>query len=154
MDVARYLATIDGLRSRAFPARRVQAGPVLSGPGHHIAVLEVSEDFCESGLDRVEEVLDDFEAACQALVILLSERWGEPEVTDLMGHLEASAEGREPVEPLATLCGYVPEVYSWRADGRWIAVGVGQHDREFPIELLAAVADRDFMPGAVGRAPR
>jgi hypothetical protein len=31
----------------------------------------------------------------------------------------------------------------WRADQRWVALAVGQHDQELPIRLFAAVTEID-----------
>ncbi|MCW2873851.1 hypothetical protein [Actinacidiphila oryziradicis] len=128
MDLAAHLSAIDLLRAR---------------PGCHITDLQISEDFWEDDGSRRPRVRNDFGAGCQALVDLLTERWGEPEVLDLGGHLEQLVAGERVAPPLDALCGYVPELYLWRPDGRWTAIGVGQGGEELPFQLVAAVSDGD-----------
>ncbi|MEU5609805.1 hypothetical protein AB0H03_13910 [Streptomyces sparsogenes] len=140
-STADHLATIDLLRARDFPDRPGVAGSVASGPGFHVADLLVSEDFWDADLERLMEVEEEFEAELEALVQVLSLRWGEPEVLDLTGHLERQAMGEPVPEPLASLCGYVGRVYGWRTGGRWIGLGIGQGDRELPLQLVAAIGE-------------
>ncbi|KAF4409683.1 MULTISPECIES: hypothetical protein [Streptomyces] len=140
------LETVDRLRDRPFPAERGwSADGVYGGPGFLVADLLVSEDFWEDDGTRLMEADDQFEAERAAMVLLLSRRWGEPEVLDLTELFIRSVEGERLPEPMATLCGYVSLLYAWRPpDGRRrIAVGVGQHDRELPIQLLVTVWDED-----------
>ncbi|WP_039936519.1 hypothetical protein [Streptomyces himastatinicus] len=133
-STADHLATIDALRARDFPAQR-------RGPGFHVADLRVSEDFWDADLTRVEEVLEEFEAELGVLVQVLTLRWGDPRVLDLADVLERSAMGEPVPPPLDDLCGYVPELYVWRVDGRWVGLGVGQGDRELPFQLLVAIGE-------------
>lgn len=143
MDLAAHLATVDLLRAREFPARRVRAGAVESGPGFHLADLAVSEDFWEDDGSRWAAVEDEFGAVCQALVELLAQRWGEPETLDLSPYLVRLDEGATVPPPLDVLCGYLPQVHGWRVESRWIGLGVGQWDGELPFQLVLAVAGRD-----------
>ncbi|TVL87822.1 hypothetical protein [Streptomyces sp. SAJ15] len=143
-DIARHLAAIDELRARPFPDRPV-SGPLLeSGPGFHIADLRVSEDFWDADLARVAEVDEEFDAELRCLIQALSRRWGEPEAVDLTDHLERSALHEPVPPPLDSLCSYVGRLHAWRVDGRWVAVGVGQGDRELPIQLVAAIGEGDM----------
>ena len=128
MDLTAHLTAIDLLRAR---------------PGCHVIDLQVSDDFWADDGTRRHQSLDDFEAGCQALVLLLTERWGEPEVLDLAGHLELLSAGEHVIPPLDILCGHVPELYLWRADGRWTAIGIGQHSPDLPFQLVAATSDGD-----------
>jgi hypothetical protein len=143
MDLVAQLATVDLLRAREFPARRVRSGAVESGPGFHVADLEVSEDFWEDDGSRRPVVADDFGAACQALVEILARRWGDPRTVDLAPYQSVLREGGTVPPPLEMLCGYVPEVYGWQVGDRWIAVGVGQWDAGLPFQLVAAIGERD-----------
>jgi hypothetical protein len=147
MTIAEQLATIDLLRGRPFPAERGWYGGVRSGPGFHLTDLDTSEDFWEDDGSRRPEAEADFEAACEALVALLSRRWGDPEVHDLTGHLVRSAQGEPVPEPLSTLSGFVGVVHAWRVDGRWIGVGVGQQAGELPFQLVVGIGE----PESLGR---
>ncbi|GAB7029459.1 hypothetical protein AB0G35_33275 [Streptomyces sp. NPDC021749] len=151
MRLDEQLTTIDLLRRREFPAQRVRSTPVESGPGFHIADLRVSQDFWDVDLTELAEVEEEFEAALTALVQALSLRWGEPEVVDLTDVLERTAQGLPVPPPLDVLCGFVPLMYGWRVDGRWTAVGVGQGDRELPLQLLVAVGEEEVARMAGGQ---
>ncbi|MET7796166.1 hypothetical protein [Streptomyces decoyicus] len=141
MTIDAYLTVIDRWRLRDFPAAPGRSSLVESGPGFHIAGLRVSQEFWDADLTEVAEAAEEFEAELTALVQALSLRWGEPEVIDLADHLERTARGIPVRPPLDTLCGYVPRVYGWRVQSRWIGVGVGQGDRELPFQLLVAVGE-------------
>ncbi|HEY3479504.1 MAG TPA: hypothetical protein VGL02_11475 [Streptomyces sp.] len=142
MDLVAQLATVDHLRAREFPARRVRSGAVESGPGFHVADLEVSEDFWQDDGSRRPEVAEDFGAACQALVEILSRRWGDPRTLDLAPFQAVLDEGGTVPPPLEMLCGCLPEVYGWQVGERWIAVGVGQRDARLPFQLVVAMGER------------
>ncbi|MFG2832627.1 hypothetical protein ACGFWI_35120 [Streptomyces sp. NPDC048434] len=141
MTIDAYLAAIDRLRIREFPAVPGRSAMVESGPGFHIAGLRVSQDFWDADLAEVAEAAEEFEDELTALVQALSLRWGEPETIDLADHLERTARGIPVRPPLDALCGYVPRMHGWRVQGRWIGVGVGQGDRELPFQLLVAVGE-------------
>ncbi|MFJ5800844.1 hypothetical protein [Streptomyces decoyicus] len=141
MTIDAYLTVIDRWRLRDFPAAPGRSALVESGPGFHIAGLRVSQEFWDADLAEVAEAAEEFEAELTALVQALSLRWGGPEVTDLADDLERSARGIPVRPPLDTLCGYVPRMYGWRVQSRWIGVGVGQGDRELPFQLLVAVGE-------------
>jgi hypothetical protein len=154
MDLAAQLAEVDRLRALDFPVRQVRTPRsgslptgVDSGPGYHLADLAVSEDFWADDGSRRAQALDDYEAACQALVELLAARWGDPDPLDLHPYLvrQEEEDGEVPA-PLGALCGYVPEVYGWRVGARWTALGVGQWGRESPFQLVLAIAERDAIP--------
>lgn len=146
MDLAAQLAEVERLRALDFPAQPSDSATVRSGPGYHVADLAVSQDFHEAGPDRWEQVADDFESGCQALVELLAGRWGEPHPLDLYPYLVRMGEGGSVPPPLDVLCGYVSEVYGWRVADRWIALGVGQGDRELPFQMVLAIGRSDAVP--------
>ncbi|MEU9980751.1 hypothetical protein [Streptomyces sp. NPDC050856] len=143
MTTARHLATVDALRSRPFPAQRGRSDVGDSGPGHHIAELATSEDFWEDDGTRRELTGDQFEAEREALAAVLSGRWGRPQVFSLWSLLERGLAGEPLPEPWGTLSGSVPDVHLWRVDGRWLALGVSQWDKELPFQLLAVVTETD-----------
>jgi hypothetical protein len=144
--LARHLETIDLLRARGFPAQRARSAFVVSGPGFHIAELATSEEFWEDdGSGRLAAV-EQYEAEHRALSLLLSERWGEPQVFSLWSTLVRSVEGQageENEQPWLELSTGVPCLDLWRVEERWIALGVSQQDAELPFQLLAAVTVND-----------
>ncbi|NLU73453.1 hypothetical protein HCC61_12325 [Streptomyces sp. HNM0575] len=142
-DLAGHLATIDRLRARDFPARPRRDVHVVSGPGYHTVELATSEEFWEDDGTARPAAEEQYEAECGALCGLLTGRWGEPQLVGLGGALLRSEEGEEIPEPWRTLCGSVPYVELWWAEGRWIAVGVSRQGPELPLQLIAAVTVND-----------
>lgn len=132
---------IEGLLSLPFPQKATRAGHRSSGPGHHMRVLQASHDFWE---DRSEEAVEaaeeEIETAFRELVSVLTARWGGPETIDLGPCLWSEAPAPEPMDHLCLLSG---QMLLWRRPefGRWVALAVGQADREFPVELLVATGD-------------
>ncbi|MGW2916511.1 hypothetical protein ACWDBF_01410 [Streptomyces angustmyceticus] len=141
MTIDAYLATIDRLRRREFPAVPGRSAMVESGPGFHIAGLRVGRELGDADPAEVAEAAEEFEAELTALATALSLGWGEPRTIDLAGPLERTARGLPVRPPLDTLCGYVPWMHGWRVPGRWIGVGVGQGGPGLPFQLLAAVGE-------------
>ncbi|WP_175409442.1 hypothetical protein [Streptomyces sp. TRM64462] len=142
MTTARYLATIDRLRFHPFPGRRGRSDVGDSGPGYHIAELSTSEEFWEDR-SRLELVAEQYEADRDALSALLTARWGAPRVFSLWSVFRRASDGEPIPEPWDALSNHVPDLHLWRADGRWIALGVSQWDSELPFQLLAVVTDVD-----------
>ncbi|MET9952701.1 hypothetical protein ABZ135_14290 [Streptomyces sp. NPDC006339] len=102
MTLARHVATLDLLRGRPF-----------RDGGHHLAELAAA--------DASEE---QTEAERAALAELLAARWGPPDRLGL-GSLPLRAERGERIPAPWDLLGEaVPDVELWRADGRWIALGL------------------------------
>ncbi|MFF8289191.1 hypothetical protein ACF068_08220 [Streptomyces sp. NPDC016309] len=143
MTTARHLTAIDRLRSLPFPGESGRTDGARSGVGFHIGELATSEDFWEDDGTRREAVEDQYEAERDALAALLTARWGAPQVFSLWSLWDRAMSGEEIPEPWVTLSQSVPDVQLWRADGRWIALGVSQWDDELPFQLLAAVTDVD-----------
>ncbi len=113
---------------------------LLTDPGPRTADLAVGEEFfADDGTARLEAE-EAFTVDCEALVTLLSERWGDAEVLDLTGDLTRLVEGRPVAEPIRTLCAYVRVLYRWRVEDRWLGVGVGRHGDALPYHLVAAVS--------------
>ncbi|WP_055602272.1 hypothetical protein [Streptomyces aureus] len=133
MTTADHLAAIDLLRARGFD----------DGTDHHLAELATSEDFWEDDGTRRPIVEDQYEAERDGLGALLTARWGEPRKLDLGPVLERSMEGESIPEPWSTLSCHTPNLRLWRADGRWIGLGVSQWDKELPFQLLAVLTTVD-----------
>ncbi|MGW6056287.1 hypothetical protein [Streptomyces sp. NPDC055189] len=149
MSTAQHLAAIDLLRSREFPVEHGRSDDGDGGPGYRIAELLTSDDFWDADITQVEAAADQYEAERDGLSVLLAERWGAPQIFSLASVLErAQGDGYDSAsedipEPWGTLSSSVPDLHLWRADGRWIALGVSQWDRELPFQLLAVVTEID-----------
>lgn len=142
-DPAQHLATIDRLRSRAFPGERAAEPGLTGGPGYHLAELAVSEGFwADDGTARIAAA-EQYEAECAALSTLLTARWGEPQLLGMQGVLLRAAEGEEAGEPWRELSGVAACAELWRAEPHWIAVAVAGRDPYQPLRLLAAVTVND-----------
>ncbi|MEV0965079.1 hypothetical protein AB0J25_21255 [Streptomyces sp. NPDC049910] len=142
MTTARHLATIELLRSRPFPVRPGRSEVGGSAPGYHTAELSTSEEFRDDR-SHMEAVGEQFEAEREALAGVLSTRWGPPQVFSL-GSMLARSVGEEHIpEPWAMLSASVPDVHLWRADGRWVVLGISKWDTELPYQLLAVVTEVD-----------
>jgi hypothetical protein len=114
---------------------------LLTVPGPRTADLAVGED--PAGDDATVRLAAEeaFTTDCDALVSLLTRRWGEPEVLDLTDDLVRLARGEPVPEPLRTLCASVRILYRWHTGDRWLGVGVGRQGEELPFRLVAAVGD-------------
>lgn len=144
------LSIIDALRALPFPEQDGQLGmrDGWGGPGHHIAVLRRSQDFWHArDPQTVTAAEEELEADLSALVTVLAGRWGSPSVVDLWTYLGLDDPDypnmEEPPEPLNSLCNLAGSMQMWQvpSTGRWLGLTIGQADREFPFELLAAVGE-------------
>ncbi|MDG4862258.1 hypothetical protein P8605_29355 [Streptomyces sp. T-3] len=140
---AQHLATIDLLRTREFPEGRGRSSATAWGPGYVIEELLTSEDFWDEDLTLVEEAEEQYDAELTALALVLTERWGPPEPVSLWSLAVRSASGEDIPEPWSELSMSVATLQLWQRDGRWIALGVGQQDREMPFQLLAVATTVD-----------
>ncbi|MFF3906032.1 hypothetical protein ACFYZJ_08470 [Streptomyces sp. NPDC001848] len=145
MDIATYLAVIDLLCAREFPAARGRTEHGESGPGYHMAELATSGEFWEGDGTEREETEAQYEADREGLGERLVERWGPPQEFSLYSVLERRVNGEDIEEPWAGLSGHVPDVHLWKSaeTGRWVALCVSQWDKELPFQLLAVVTDID-----------
>ncbi|MFE0106123.1 hypothetical protein [Streptomyces sp. NPDC059009] len=144
MSTAQHLAEIDLLLARAFPAEVGRSARGFAGPGYHVAELAESDGFWEDDGSRWTEAEEQFEAERDGLSQLLTARWGKPDEFALYSLLHRMVDGGEEIpEPWADLSSHVPNLHLWRVDGRWIALGVSQWDKELPFQLLAVVTEVD-----------
>ncbi|MFG2651896.1 hypothetical protein [Streptomyces sp. NPDC048436] len=146
MSTAQHLAAIDLLCSREFPAEHGRSGSGVGGPGYHIAELLTSDGFWEDDGTQWEATADQYDAERDGLSVLLADRWGAPQIFSLAGLFERTQGGDEVEdvsEPWGSLSASVPDLHLWRVDGRWIALGVSQWDKELPFQLLAVVTEID-----------
>ncbi|EST22655.1 hypothetical protein N566_26505 [Streptomycetaceae bacterium MP113-05] len=114
---------------------------LLAVPGPRTADLDVGEEFSGDDGTALLSAQEAFTTDCEALVALLSRRWGEPELIDLTDDLVRRAQGEPVPEPVRTLCAYVRVLHRWRVADRWLGVGVGRQGDELPFHLVAAVGD-------------
>lgn len=147
------LSVID--RLVALPFSRTEQKPGADGrwggPGYHLAVLQESQDFWQ---DRGEEIVEaaeqEIEAELTRLSGVLTGRWGEPEAVELWPYLGLDSPDPDFVapEPLGFLSGVAGDMRVWRlrSSDRWVALAVGQADREWPFHLLAAVGEASTPP--------
>ncbi|MEV0122389.1 hypothetical protein AB0I16_12725 [Streptomyces sp. NPDC050703] len=149
MSTAQHLAVIDLLRSREFPAEHGRSECGSEGPGYHIGELLTSDTFWEDDGTRRDRTEEQYEAERDGLTVLLADRWGPPQrfsLASLFDRMVAADLGgtgadEEIPEPWAQLASAVPDLHLWHVEGRWIALGVAQWDKELPFQLLAVVTE-------------
>ncbi|EPH45559.1 hypothetical protein ABT390_25700 [Streptomyces aurantiacus] len=149
MSSADHVAAIDLLRARGFPAAPGRSEHGYGGPGFHVAELSTHDQLWDDDGTAHEETELRFEAERDALTVLLSERWGKPQVFSLTSVLvrllaqEADGEGEPVPEPWATLSESVPDLHLWRADTHWIALGVAHWGERRALQLVAVITEVD-----------
>ncbi|MFF4836548.1 hypothetical protein [Streptomyces sp. NPDC001315] len=145
MNIARFLATIDLLCTRDFPAEHGRTDDGMGGPGYLIAELQTSGDFWEDDGTEREETAAQYEFDRDGLTERLTECWAAPQMFSLASVLDRVMDDEDIPEPWASLSGHVPDLHLWRPPGteRWLALGVSQWDKELPFQLLAVVTDVD-----------
>ena len=134
------------LLARSFPEREYQDACGYGGPGFHLLVLQASRDFWDAHDEEVvQEAEADLQARLDALEAKLVANWGEPTDVDLWPYLRASLEGAAVPEPIDSLCQLAGSMRGWLRPehGRWLALTIGQGDKELPFELILAVGEKD-----------
>lgn len=158
MSSADHIAAIDLLRAREFPAAPGRSELGHGGPGYHVAELLTQDQLWDDDGTAHEETEEWYEAERDALTVLLTKRWGEPQRFSLASVLlrviaqeERGAEGAEgmggvaePVpDPWATLSESVPDLHLWRTEDHWIALGVARWGARRALQLVAVVTEVD-----------
>ncbi|MFF9350375.1 hypothetical protein [Streptomyces sp. NPDC014734] len=143
MTTAHHLRLIDGMHARAFPAERVRSDSGVSGPGYHRASLHADIDHW----DDDETALLEHRAQClaehDALLTLLSTRWGEPQMISLWSAQERMTAGEEIPEAWAETVAGCEYLQLWRIGDRWIALGLYLEEEGPGCELSAVVTEID-----------
>ncbi|NSC20375.1 hypothetical protein FM076_03745 [Streptomyces albus subsp. chlorinus] len=116
-------------------------GSLRSAPAARVTTLRAAELGADSDPAALLEAEQEIRADHEALVVLLSGQWGEPETVDLDPHLLAAADGVPVPEPERTLCQWVAELAVWTVEGRWTGVGVTRRAPGTSPHLLAAVGE-------------
>jgi hypothetical protein len=146
---ADQLAAVVGLLTLPFPETESRDDSRHSGPGHHVLVVRASRDFWDDPeIEVVHAAHREIEADFRALVDALTVRWGHPEIVDLWSYQKAVGHGRPLPKPIDELCMSTGSLHVWQHPeaGRWIALTIGQDDKELPFELLAAVGEASASP--------
>lgn len=143
MSTARHLALIDLLRTRAFPAQRSRSDTGFSGPGYHTAELSRGDELVDEDAAQHLERREQCVAEHDALLALLGRQWGEPQVFSLWSVLERSIAGEDIPAPWEELSAEFDSLHIWRADGRWVAVGLALEEDGPSYELIAVVTEID-----------
>ncbi|MFF0559455.1 hypothetical protein [Streptomyces sp. NPDC004266] len=142
MTTEKYLSTIESLAVQPFPEATYADASGGGGPEHHVRELQVSRDFWddEDGQAWVEAEAE-LQACLDDLAARLTNRWGDAFVVDLGPSLSACCEGEAVPEPLDYLSQQAVSMQVWPLpdSGRWLALAIGQADKELPLILFAAV---------------
>jgi hypothetical protein len=146
MDLAACTALVEQVLSRPYPSLDVELfldGGAMdrSGPAYHIVTVAVSEVLVYATAERWAEVEDDFGARRALVVSALATLWGSPRRYDFGREIDRLVGGEEVQQPVATIAMFLPDVDFWQHDGRMICVGVGQWDKEFPMQLVLVVGE-------------
>lgn len=137
---SRHLDALDELLARPFPTKFSITTDGFGGPTCHVVDLEFSRDFWEdSERDQIEVVWDEYEDKARVLADALDARHGAHRTVALGPYFERAIAGEDLPEPLDHLSGLVVHLHVWTLAERWLAVGVGQQDKELPIQLIAAI---------------
>ncbi|AGK75798.1 hypothetical protein AB0407_22375 [Streptomyces microflavus] len=124
MTTAHHLRLIDEMRTREFPVACMPSVSGVSGPGYHTAFLRTDHEL--RGDD--EPAGPEHRAQClvehDALLTLLTARWGEPQLMSLWSAQERTMSGEVIPAPWADPVAGCEFVRLWRVEGRWIAIGL------------------------------
>ncbi|WP_406099213.1 hypothetical protein [Streptomyces sp. NBC_01013] len=149
MTTEEHLSTIDALAVRPFPEAAYIEASGGGGPEHHVRDLQVSRDFWDDDDGQAwVEAEAELQGCLDDLSVRLTTRWGNAFVVDLGPYLHAGCEGEPAPEPLNYLSQQAVTMRVWPLpDGdRWLALALGQGDKELPLILLAAVGQAS-VPG-------
>jgi hypothetical protein len=143
MTTAHHLRLIDGMRTRKFPAERILSGSEVSGPGYHTASLHADFDRWDDDevgrLERRAQCLAEHDA----LLTLLTGRWGEPQTVSLWSAQERMMAGEEVPEAWAETVAGCEYLQLWRIEGRWVAMGLYLEEEGPGCELSVVVTEID-----------
>ncbi|MFE3516092.1 hypothetical protein [Streptomyces sp. NPDC059166] len=142
MTTEEYLSTIDALAVLPFPEATYADASGEGGPEHHVRWLQISREFWDDDDGQAWiEAEADLRACLDDLAARLTARWGEASVVDLWPYLSAGCEGEPVPEPINYLSQQVVCMQVWPLpdSGRWLALALGQADKELPLILFAAI---------------
>ncbi|MFI8007350.1 hypothetical protein [Streptomyces sp. NPDC086010] len=135
MTTAHHLGLIDGMRTQDFPSERLHSGTGVSGPGYHAALLLgedlYGEDDASDRAQRRTQCLSEHDA----LLALLTLRWGEPQLVSLWSAQERVRAGEVIADPWAEPVAGCEYLQLWRVDERWIAMALYRQEAGAGCEL-------------------
>ena len=114
----------------------------ISTPGYVIIFLRKSQDFwAAEERDLIDPIWTEYLKDSDELAAKLAAVWGSPTRVPLGPILDRSIAG-ESIPPLPDgLSQFAVHTDVWRVGSRVVCLGVGQHDKELPVVLFAAVGD-------------
>ncbi|MFJ4966392.1 hypothetical protein ACIP6P_28730 [Streptomyces sp. NPDC088729] len=143
MTTAHHLRLIDGMCGGEFPSRRTPSVAGVSGPGFHTAYLRpyggAGDDDDPTGAEHRARCLAEHDA----LLTLLTSRWGEPQVMSPWSARERMLAGEDIPEPWADLVAGCEFLRLWRIGERWIAIGLFVEADGPACELTVVATDVD-----------
>ncbi|MFH9353140.1 hypothetical protein [Kitasatospora sp. NPDC017646] len=142
MTTEQYLSTIDALTVQPFPEMTYVDASGGGGPEHHVRELRVSRDFWDDDDGQAWVTAEaELQACLEDLSARLTARWGNASVVDLGPCLSAGCEGEPVPEPLDYPSQQAVSMQVWPLpdSGRWLALAIGQADKELPLILFAVV---------------
>ncbi|MFE6668578.1 hypothetical protein ACFVFH_34085 [Streptomyces sp. NPDC057697] len=143
MTTAHHLRLIDTMRTLDFPTERIRSGSGVSGPGYHTASLHADVDHWDDDEVRRLEHRAQCLAEHDALLTLLTGRWGEPQMVSLWSAQERMASGEEIPEAWAETIAGCEYLQLWRIEDRWIAMGLYLEEEGPGCELSVVVTEID-----------
>ncbi|MGW2282516.1 hypothetical protein [Streptomyces sp. NPDC001770] len=141
MTTEEYLSAIDALAAQPFAEAACADATGSGGPQHHVRTLHVGRDFWDDDGQAWVEAEAGLMACLDDLATRLTTRWGDASVVELGPFLSAALDGESVPEPLDDLSQQAVSMRVWPLpDGdRWLALSVGQADKELPLLLFAAI---------------
>ncbi|WP_327120921.1 hypothetical protein OG206_28105 [Streptomyces sp. NBC_01341] len=122
MTTEHHLGLIDGMRTQDFPSERLHSGTGVSAPGYHTALLLREDLYGEDDTSGRAQRRAQCLAEHDALLTLLTLRWGEPQLVSLWSAQERMMAGEAIADPWAEPVSGCEYLQLWRVDGRWIAM--------------------------------
>ncbi|MFF2009751.1 hypothetical protein ACFVWY_11825 [Streptomyces sp. NPDC058195] len=143
MTTAHHLRLIEAMRTAEFPAERIRSGSGTSGPGYHRMSLHADVDHWDEDEVRGLEHRAQCLAEHDALLVLLTGHWGEPQMISLWSAQERMATGEETPEAWAETVAGCEYLQLWRIEDRWVALGLCLEEDGPGCELCVVVTEID-----------
>ncbi|MGW4380134.1 hypothetical protein [Kitasatospora sp. NPDC004531] len=142
MTTDECLSAIEALTVQPFSEVSFVDSSGGGGPEHHVLALKVSRDFWDDDHGQARAEAEAELRSCLAeLAARLTTRWGQAFVVELGPYLSAGCAGEPVPEPVDHLSQQAASMQVWPLPDRdrWLALAIGQADKELPLVLFAAV---------------